>query len=191
MTEAEQEVLDFIDGLQQGVSLTVLIKSLPNHSVDDIKAATRKLHENILINRLSVMGDNGRFYYVFYSLYIRTVTVHRDPIERHETPAPTPAPTPELVRLAAPPPLPLVIPTILSPDQAVEVLERGGWKAEPEMVERRRPMTAMEVIDRWGLGYRLSRVIEIIGGSRKRKLTRDDAAMVSKLVREHVEKERL
>jgi hypothetical protein len=196
---AETAVLDYLDGMQQGVSLSVIIKQLPDYPVDDLKAATRKLYEEIRINRLSVMGDHGKFYYIFYSLYVRTVTVHREVYERHETPAPAPIPEEAPPVAPEPPPEAPVAPAVpegpLTADEAVAVLEKGGWEAQPEevMVERRvadrRVLTAMDVIDRWKLPYRLSRIIEVIATARKKKLDGNDAALVSALIRDHVQKE--
>jgi len=54
-------------------------------------------------------------------------------------------------------------------------------------VERRvARLTAMEVIDRWKLPYRLSRIIEIVSAARRRDLGAEDAAMVTGLIRDHV-----
>lgn len=94
-------------------------------------------------------------------------------------------------------PDPQQLPAVLSTEQAVDVLERAGWKAEPEVVEPlpavmaerrgpdRRQLTVLEVIRRWRLPYPLARVVDLIGTSRA-QLGRDDAALAIKMLREHV-----
>lgn len=185
LVSTKQAVVDHLDGLHHAVTLGLLVNALPEHSVDDIKAATRELYDERAINRVSVKAPKGGFFYVFYSLYVRTVNVYRDEPEAPPAPAPEPEPTAE-------PALALDAP--LTPDEAVDVLTRGGWVPEPEVVTVERRVAdrrasrigVMDVIDRWKLGYRLSRIIEIVGGARRRPLTEDDAELVVRLIREHV-----
>jgi hypothetical protein len=185
----ETAILDYLDSVHHGATLTVLAAELQGHTLDDLKAATRALYDDRAINRVSVKAPKGSgYFYVFYSLYVRTVNVYRD----DRPPAPAPEPAVDLVALQAPPPVPA---GPLTPDQAVDVLTRGGWSAEPEEVvtverrvaDRRKPRIGiMDVIDRWRLGFRLSRIIEIVGAARNRKLTEEDAELVVRLIREHV-----
>jgi hypothetical protein len=156
-------ILALLDQESAALNMTGLVSMLPEHDGTEIKRLTNDLYMQGRIHRVPVMGPSNR-YYVFYSAQVRT------------TNARTAVPTEPLTA-----------------DQAVEVLASAGWTPEPEVVtveERRAPerrrLSAMDVIDRWRLGYRLSRVIEIVGGSRNRKLTRDDAATAIRMIREHV-----
>lgn len=169
----------YLDGVEHAVGLPLLIAALPELTPDDIKAGTRQLYEDRAINRVLVKERNGHVFYVFYSLYIRTANIYRDP---------------DQVAIDAEPET-LQLPAVLSPDQAVDVLQRGGWTPEPEVVtvERRvsdrraQPRLAvMDVLERWCLPYRLARIVEIVASTRRRSLTLEDAALVRRLVREHV-----
>lgn len=160
-TATRDAILAFLDGVHYGVNLTMLIQSLPDHSPDDLKNATRALYDERAINRVSVLGTNERYYYVFYSIYVHTTMVHRAD-ERGP---------------------------LLTIEEATAVLEEAGWRAEPEEVTERRAaerIGIMDVIDRWKLGFRLSRIIEIVGGARNRKLTHADADAVVTLIRDHL-----
>lgn len=171
----------YVDSIDHAVSLATLIAVLPDHSAEGIKASTKRMYDARAINRVSVKSSHGPFFYVFYSLSLPTTTVHR------EAPALAPAITPALAEVPA---------GVLTPEQAVDVLERGGWVSgdQEEIVFERRTSTSdrraarisvMDVIDRWKLGYRLSRVIEIVGGARNRKLTEDDVDIAVRMLREH------
>lgn len=202
VVSTKEAVLQYLDSINNGVLLPVLHAALIDHDIEDIKAATRELYEERAINRLSVKASKGHLF-VFYSLYIRTINVPRPDRPLTElaqvvadmaTPAPVvPAPEVDLSPLFEPVPAPLPAGP-LTPDEAVDVLTRGGWVPEPEIVtverrvaDRRAPRIGiMDVIDRWKLGYRLSRIIEIVGCARRRQLTEDDAEMVVRLIREHV-----
>lgn len=183
----KEAVRDYLDGINSAVMLPVLHAALIDHDLEDIKAATRELYEERAINRLSVKAPKGHFF-VFYSLYVRTVNGYRQ--DRPAAPALTVEPAVGLAVLQAPVPA-----GPLTPDEAIDVLTRGGWEAGPEevvmverrVVDRRKPrISIMDVIDRWKLGYRLSRIIEIVGAARNRKMTEEDAELVVRLVREHV-----
>lgn len=181
MNAAALDVLRCLDGEDCALSLTGLIELLPQHEVDDLKAVTRELFDIGRIQRLSVMGPSKR-YYVFYSLHVRTTCFVRAP-----EPVPQSVADPVLVEAAAP------LPVLLTIEEATAVLERAGWKPEPEVVtvERRvepdrRRLTALDVIKRWRLAFPLARVVEIIFESRKGGLSRVDAAIAIRMLREHV-----
>jgi hypothetical protein len=172
-------VLDLLDKEACAVNMTGLVQLLPDHDQAEIKRLTNDLYMKGRISRLSVMGATGR-YYVFFSLAIRTA---RGATVR------------VLEEQASPLELVVVPPTPLSPEQAVEVLERGGWKAEPEVVEPvqverrapdRRRLTVLDVVKRWRLAYPLGRVVEIIAESRRGGLSRDNAALAIRMIREQV-----
>ena len=181
-------VLDLLDKERCGISMTGLIQLLTDHAQAEVKRLTNDLYMKGRINRVQVMGPSGR-YYVFYSLFVRTVHGYTKPIVGTEAAEPAPAPTADQA-------------AILTPDQAVEVLERGGWKAEPEVtepaepaqVERRGPdrrrLTVLEVVKRWRLAYPLGRVVEIIAESRRGGMSRDNAALAIRMIREHVRDEK-
>lgn len=174
-------VLELLDKERCGISMTGLIQLLTGHEQAEVKRLTNDLYMAGRINRVHVMGPNSR-YYVFYSLFVRTVHGYTKPAEPTEqAPAPGVAP-------AAP----------LTPEQAVEVLERSGWKAEPEIIEPaataqgdlrapdRRRLTVLDVVKRWRLAYPLGRVVEIIAESRRAGMSRDNAALAIRMIREHV-----
>jgi len=196
MTDIHKNIVDYLDSMRNGVPMTVMAEDMHMFDVEDLKAATKELFDDRRINRVSVKGGNGRFFYVFFSLYTHTVGGHRlDEAPTHANLAPAPEPERELIAAEKAPTdsvvAELVVAPVLSPEEAVDVLRRGGWEPEPETVvrpvERRvARLTAMEVIDRWKLPYRLSRIIEIVSAARRRDLGAEDAAMVTGLIRDHV-----
>lgn len=172
-------LLDLLDKEACAINMTGLIALLPDHDPAEVKRLTNDLYMQRKINRVPVMGPKGR-YYAFYSLYVRTVNGYTAPPEPIEP-------------IAAP--APAALPETLTSDEAVNVLERAGWKAEPEVVEpiladrrapERRRLTPLEVIKRWRLPYQLGRVVEIIGESRRAGLTRSDAAVAIRMLRDQV-----
>lgn len=173
----QQAVLDYLDRIQHGVNMTTLIQDLPDHAPEALKVATKQLYEDRAINRISARGANDRFYYVFYSLYIRTVNVYHN--EPDQEPAPAPQQAVELMEAATP--------TITQEQHDALVARLEADLMDSSAADRPASRFGiMDVIDRWKLGFRLSRIIEIVGGARNRKLTADDAATVARLIREHV-----
>lgn len=180
-------VLELLEREACAINMTGLVQLLADHAEPEIKRLTNDLYMKGKINRVQVMAPHGR-YYAFYALSVRTARgqAGRAQLEQLEAPAPA------------------LLPEKLTPEEAVKVLERGGWEAGPEIVEPvdlaapaapiqierrvadRRRLTALEVIKRWRLPYTLGRVVEVIAGSRKGGLARDDAALAIKLLREHV-----
>lgn len=177
-TDTAAAVLELLDREGCAINMTGLVQLLPGHREPEIKRLTNDLYMKRQIARVPVMGAAGR-YYVYYSLMLRPVRGQPAPALELEEPAPPV----DLVTVSLAP---------LSPDQAVAVLERGGWSAEPEIiepVERRAPdrrrLTALDVIKRWRLPYQLGRVVDIIATSRRTGMTRDDAALAIKMLRDH------
>jgi len=190
MTPACKEVLDYIDKEGCGVTLMTLYKFLPDLDQADIRVATRTLYETMRVARISVKGDNDRLYYVFFSLYIRSTNSYQQ-LDPNVMPSPVALPVPSPVALPVPSPV-ASEPELTEPmrQALIERLEADLAVPERRGVERRgverRTLTALEVIDRWKLSYRLSRIIEIISTARKVQLTKSDAVSVAKLIREHV-----
>lgn len=167
-----EAVLELLDKEACAVNMTGLVQLLPDHSPAEIKRLTNDLYMQGKINRVPIMAPKGR-YYAFYSLFVQTYNGR--------------------AQMA-----PAALPETLTTDEALDVLERAGWKPEPEIVEPvapiqierravdRRRLTALEVIKRWRLAFPLARVVEIIGNARKGAMSRDDAALAIKMIREHV-----
>lgn len=160
------ELLTAINGLDAAVSVPSLLRILNVSHVDHAAVVTtaQALHAEGLIGRIPVAPPTGS-YFAYFPLHLLSEA------------------------------LPVSLPQNLTTEQALAVLERAGWKPEPEVVtieerrvaDRRAPRYGvMDVVDRWRLPFRLSRIIEVIGGARNRKLTRDDAALVIRMIREHV-----
>lgn len=171
-------VLDLLDKEACAINMTGLIQLLPNQEPAEVKRLANDLYMKGEIQRVPVMGPKGR-YYAYYSLFIRTANGYPKPPEQAD---PAPAPAVDLV-------------TPLTADQAVEVLERGGWKAEPEVIEPaqvdrrapdRRRLTVLDIVKRWRLSYSLGRVVEIIAESRRGGMSRDNAALAIRMIREQV-----
>lgn len=165
-------VLELLEQEKCAINMTGLVNLLPGHDPLEVKRLTNDLYMQRRINRVPVMGPKGR-YYTFFAMTLRTTN-----------------------GWAAPPELDT--PDILNPDQAVELLERAGWVAEPEVVEPvtapqverrvadRRHLTALDIIKRWRLAYPLARVVDLIGESRRAGLSRDAAALAIRMIRQHV-----
>lgn len=172
---ASEAIQNYLDRIDHAVSLPTLFDAIAGHTTDEIADAAHQLAEDRAVNRVSVMTVNRKFFYAFYSVRIPTTIIHA-PLVAAE-------PGPHILSQ---------LPPVLSTDEAVDVLQRAGWVPEPETVtvERRGPdrrkLTAIDVIMRWKLPYRLSRIIDIIGGARTRPLTDTDAELVVRLVRDHV-----
>lgn len=178
-------VLDLLDKEACAINMTGLIQLLPDQEPAEVKRLTNDLYVKGEINRVPVMGPKGR-YYAYYSLFIRTANGYPKPPEQAD---PAPAPTVDLI-----------VP--LTPDQAVEVLERGGWMAEPEVIEPgepaqvdrrgpdRRRLTVLDIVKRWRLSYPMGRVVEVIAESRRGGMSRDNAALAIRMIREHVRDEK-
>lgn len=176
-TDTGAAVLALLEREACAINMTGRVQLLPDHPEPEIKRLVNDLYMQREICRIQVMGVRDR-YYAFFALSVRPV--RGQVLEQLEAPAPA------------------ALPVVLSPEQAVNVLESAGWKAEPEVVEPigpamierraqdRRRLTAFEVIRRWRLPYPLARVVEIIADSRKRGISRDDAALAIKMLREHV-----
>jgi hypothetical protein len=179
-------VLELLEREACAINMTGLVQLLADHTEPEIKRLTNDLYMKGKIQRVQVVAPHGR-YYAFYALSVRTARgqAGRAQLEQLAETGPAPAPLPET----------------LSTEQALDVLERAGWIPEPEIVEPvdaaapiqierrvadRRRLTVLEVVKRWRLGYQLGRVVEVIAGSRKGGLTRDDAALAIKMLREHV-----
>lgn len=174
-------VLELLEREACAVNMTGLVTLLADHPEPEIKRLTNDLYMKGRINRVQVMAPHGR-YYAFYAMSVRTARGRGAQLLEQEAPAPVPAQLPET----------------LSTDEALEVLERAGWIPEPEEIELaepvqvdrriadRRRLTVLEVVKRWRLGYQLGRVVEIVAGSRKGGISRDDAALAIKMLREHV-----
>lgn len=200
-----QEVLDYLDRERVGMSFKGLLTVMPHLTMSDMNAAVQKLYDTGRINRLEVMGPE-RTFPVFYSLFLSTAKRYTPKVEEPAPAAVNPVLPESVAALVAarpiltlprapepePAPAPVVAPAVLSPDEAVAVLERSGWDAQPEVVEERRiavdrrRLTHLEVIKRWRLPFPLARVVEIIGESRKGGLTRVDTAIAIKMLREQV-----
>jgi len=167
-------VLSLLDMEGCAINMTGLVQLLPNHPEPEIKRLTNDLYMQGKICRVQIMGPKGR-YYGFYALAVRTA--RGISAQLPETPPP-----------AEP----------LTTDEVVKILGRGGWHPEPEVVEPvgpiqverrapdRRRLTVLEVVKRWRLPFTLGRVVEIIAGARKGGMSRDDAALAIKMIREHV-----
>lgn len=178
-TETGAAVLALLEQEQAAINMTGIVSLLPDHEPGEVKRLTNDLYMQRQIGRVPVLGVRDR-YYAFFALSVRPV--RGQVLEQLEVPAP----------VLDPQALP-----VLSPDEAVEVLERAGWKAEPEVVEPlpallaerrgpdRRQLTVLEVIRRWRLPYPLARVVDLIG-TRRAQLGRDEAALAIKMLREHV-----
>lgn len=176
-TDTGAAVLDLLDKERCAINMTGLVNLLPDHDPGEIKRLTNDLYMQGKIQRLQIMGPRGS-YYGFFSLFVQTFNGRA------------------LALVDAPAPLP----ENLTTDQALEVLERAGWVPEPEVVEPivpaviqverrapdRRRLTVLEVVKRWRLAYPLARVVEIIAGARKNGISRDDAALAIRMIREHV-----
>ncbi|HEX8883149.1 MAG TPA: hypothetical protein VF797_01515 [Noviherbaspirillum sp.] len=186
MTAAAQDVLDHLDTERIGMSFKGLLVVLPHVTHAELNAALQHLYDTGKINRLQVLGPERPFP-VFFSLFVSTANGYA---ERAADPAPA---------VVAPPAEPER--KLLTIEEATAVLEAAGWKPLPEvtevipaapvLVERRvehdrRRLTALEVIRRWRLTFPLGRVIEIVAESRKGGLSRENAALAIRMIREHV-----
>lgn len=174
MTSTEDAVLDYLDSVEHAINVTTLVRDLPDLPPGEVRAAVFALHDAGQLNRLPVRGATGQPYFVFYSQRIQTAKgcAGLEPVD--PVPVDRPADVPAL-----------------SAAMASRLIERLEQDLAPEpTVERRAPdrrrLGVMEVIDRWRLPFRLSRVIEIVGGARNRKLTPEDAEVVVRLMRQHV-----
>lgn len=171
MNTTVDAVLDCLDKEACAINLTGLVAMLPDYQSFEIKDAVGELFDAGRIHRIPTMGPNKR-YYTYLSLYVQTVNGCKPSIAE-----------PSVDSVAE-----------LTTEQALAVLERAGWRPEPEVVEVERRVierrTArfgiMDVIDRWKLNFRLSRIIEIVGSARNRKLTKEDADTVSRMIQQHV-----
>lgn len=173
-TDTGAAVLDLLDTERCAINMTGLVNLLPDHDPAEIKRLTNDLYMQGKIQRLQIMGPRGS-YYGFFSLFVQTFNGR--------------------AQLA-----PADLPAVMSTEQAVDVLERAGWVPEPEVIEQipaaviqverrgpdRRRLTVLEVVKRWRLAYPLARVVEIIAGARKNGISRDDAALAIRMIREHV-----
>lgn len=181
VTETGAAILELLEREACAINMTGLVQLLPDHPEPELKRLANDLYMQGAIFRVPVMAPRGA-YHAFYAKSVRTANGRA-----------------QLEQLAQPDPQQLApLPAALSPEEAVNVLERGGWKAEPEVtepvtlipVERRGPdrrrLTALEVIKRWRLAYPLARVVDLIGGSRRGTMSRDDAALAIRMLREHV-----
>jgi hypothetical protein len=182
-TETGAAVLELLDKERTVINMTGLVALLPDHDQGEIKRLTNDLYMQGKIQRVQIMGPRGT-YYGFFSLFVQTTKGYRPP--------------PDQVDEA---PVPAALPAVLTTEQAVDVLGRAGWHPEaevvepiapaaPVLVERRGPdrrrLTALEVIKRWRLAFPLARVVEIIHSARKGSMSRDDAALAIRMIREHV-----
>jgi hypothetical protein len=174
-TDTGAAVLELLDREGCAINMTGLVALLVDHPEPEIKRLTNDLYMQGAIQRVQVMGPRGS-YHAFFSMGVRT-TNGRKALEQLAEAAP--------------------LPPVLSTDQALDVLERAGWVPEPEVIETtaiqverrapdRRRLTVLEVVKRWRLAYPLARVVEIIAGARKNGISRDDAALAIKMIREHV-----
>jgi hypothetical protein len=174
VTDTAEAVLELLDKERCAINMTSLVALLPDHPEPEIKRLTNDLYMKGKINRVQIMGPRGS-YYGFFSLFVQTYNG----------------------RALVPTDPPAAAPAALSTDEALEVLERAGWVPEPEVVETaaiqverrapdRRRLTVLEVVKRWRLAYPLARVVEIIAGARKNGISRDDAALAIRMIREHV-----
>lgn len=178
-TETGAAVLELLDKERTAINMTGLVALLPDHDQAEIKRLTNDLYMQGKIQRVQIMGPRGS-YYGFFSLFVQTTKGYRPPADLDELPA------------------------VLSTAQAVDVLGRAGWHPEPEVVEPtalvepaapvqverraadRRRLTVLEVVRRWRLAFPLARVVEIIHGARKGAMSRDDAALAIRMIREHI-----
>lgn len=174
-TETGAAVLELLDQERCAINMTGLVQLLPDHDEAEIKRLTNDLFMQGKIQRVQIMGPRGR-YYGFYSLFAQTFNGR--------------------IQLAH-----AELPATMSTEEAVDVLGRAGWVPEAEVVEPaapaapvqverrgadRRRLTALEVIKRWRLAFPLARVVEIIYTARKGAMSRDDAALAIRMIREHV-----
>lgn len=169
ITDTTAAVLDLLDKERCAINMTGMVALRPDHDPNEVKRLTNDLYMQRKIQRVQIMGPRGS-YYGFFSLYVQTT-------QGRQAPA--------------------ALPDNLTTDQALEVLERAGWESEPEVIETaaipverrapdRRRLTVLEVVKRWRLAYPLARVVEIIEGARRAGISRDDAALAIKMIREHV-----
>jgi hypothetical protein len=180
-TETGAAVLALLEQEQAAINMTGIVSLLPDQDPAEVKRLTNDLYMQRQIGRLPVLGVRDR-YYAFFALSVPTSRARPEPEEPPAPPLTVPV---------------LALPAVLTPAEAVDVLERAGWKAEPEVVEPlpallaerrgpdRRQLTVLEVIRRWRLPYPLARVVDLIG-TRRAQLGRDEAALAIKMLREHV-----
>lgn len=188
MKTAAEAALDYLDGASYGANAGNMVDEMPEFSFDELKEALQQLYKDGKIQRLSIKSYTGKFYYTYFSLYYRTVEGY---VARATEPTKS----------------------VLSEDQAQRVMSRLEQELEapkdntvtegkpipflyavpdaPEVVRevvkyREARFGIMDVIDRWKLNFRLSRIIEIVGSARNRKLTKGDAALVCRMINEHV-----
>lgn len=162
--DAKKLILDFLDGKQYAVPLPALIFGLQDQvGADEVKAMTRELHEERKLCRAPVQKSDGTFFFVFWSIYFQTSG--SGPVEKVREPEPVAEAAPEL-----------------TPEQREALIERLEQDIAPQP-----KLTPLDVIDRWKLSYRLSRIIEIVGLSKRKGLSMDDAKLIGTLAKQHAE----